>query len=97
MDYSRKLLLLALPFICQNALAEKLMTKAQYMDYSVQYRCIELKHHGDMDKKETALIKLDEAYNLNDDNFDAFDELITEYERDSTLLETVAERVKSEC
>jgi len=79
------------------AVAEPVMSKAQYADYSVQYRCIELKLHDDLEKKEQALIKLDDKFGLHEDNFDAFDELITEYERDEALLESVNLRAKNEC
>ncbi len=79
------------------ASAEPVMDKAQYADYSVKYRCIEQRLHNDLEKKEEALISLDDEYGLHEDNFDAFDELITEYERDESLLESVGERAKTEC
>ena len=73
------------------------MTKAQYADYSVLYQCAEINFHQDLTKKESELIRIEEKFGLNDDNFDAFDELITEYERDDTLLDTVRERITKEC
>ncbi len=73
------------------------MTAKQYEDYSVRYQCILIRYHDDLEKKEAALVKLDADYNLNDDNFDAFDELASEYERDQDLLDEVRARVAEEC
>jgi len=77
--------------------AEAIMTKAQYADYSVQYQCADINFHNDMEKKEAELIRIENSFGLNDDNFDAFDELITEYERDDALLDSVRSRTKTEC
>lgn len=77
--------------------APPVMTKAQYADYSVQYRCIQQNYHDDLDKKEAELIKLEEQFGLNDDNFDAFDELVTEYERDAAMLDSITERAREAC
>ena len=74
-----------------------LMTKAQYADYSVQYQCADINFHNDMEKKEAELIRIENSFGLNDDNFDAFDELITEYERDDVLLDSIRTRTKTEC
>jgi len=79
------------------ALAEPVMTKAEYADYSVAYRCIEQRFHDNLDKKEEALVALDEKFGLNDDNFDDFDDLITEYERDALLLDSINQRAQTEC
>lgn len=78
-------------------MADTIMTKAQYADYSVQYQCADINFHDDIEKKETELIRIEDSYGLNDDNFDAFDELITEYERDDTLLDQIRARTKTEC
>ncbi len=77
--------------------AEPLMTKAQYEDYSVRYQCIEMEHVHDLNAKEEALIALEQKYNLSDDTFDAFDELVSEYERDDELLDRIITRVREEC
>jgi len=77
--------------------SEPLMSKAQYEQYSVLYRCAQIQHHDDLDKQESELIAIEKKFGLNDDNFDAFDELITEYERDEALLERIRVRVKKEC
>lgn len=73
------------------------MTKAQYADYSVQYQCADINFHNDMNKKEAELIRIENSFGLNDDNFDAFDDLITKYERDDALLDTIRSRSKTEC
>jgi hypothetical protein len=83
-------------FSCQSW-AEALMTKAQYADYSVQYQCADINFHNDMEKKEAELIRIENSFGLNDDNFDAFDELITEYERDDALLNSIRSRTNTEC
>lgn len=89
---------LMLGFISATAVhAEPLMTKAQYQDYSVQYRCAEKRFHDDLNKKEAELVRIENDFGLNDDNFDEFDELVTEYERDDTLLDEVNRRVETEC
>ena len=89
--------LVALFMTASNANAEPLMTKSQYADYSVQYRCAEQLYHHDLTKKEEELIRIEDAFGLNDDNFDEFDELITEYERDDSLLDSIALRAQTEC
>lgn len=76
---------------------EPFMSAKQYENYSVRYQCILNRFHDDLDKKEQALIKLDNDFGLNDDNFDAFDELASEYERDQDLLDEVRARVSEEC
>lgn len=77
--------------------ADPIMSKSEYEDYSVKYRCIEVQHVQDIEAKETALSELEAKYNLNDDNYDAFDELIREYEQDGTLLNNIRDRVQKEC
>ena len=92
-----KMLSISLVVFSTQSWAAPLMTKAQYADYSVLYQCAEINFHNDLVKKEVELIRIEDSYGLNDDNFDAFDELITEYERDDGLLDTVRERTKTEC
>ncbi|MDX1450993.1 MAG: hypothetical protein R3183_00445 [Oleiphilaceae bacterium] len=76
---------------------EPFMSAKQYEDYSVRYQCILNRFHDDLEKKEEALVKLDEDFGLNEDNFDAFDELASEYERDQDLLDEVRARVAETC
>lgn len=83
--------------LSSSAWSEPLMTKEKYIEYSVQYRCINQKFHDDLSKKEDALIQLDDTFGLNDDNFDAFDELVTEYERDAQVLDTIIARTREQC
>jgi len=90
-------LCLSLVVLSSQIQAAPLMTKTQYADYSVQYQCANLKFHNDLEKKETELIRIEKQFGLNDDNFDAFDELITEYERDSSLLDSIRDRTSKEC
>ncbi len=80
-----------------SAFASPLMSKAQFEDYSVSYQCINIKFHDDLDKREGQLISLEEKFGLNDDNFDAFDELITKYENDEALLNRIRQRVSQSC
>lgn len=80
-----------------NSLAAPLMSKEQYINYAVQYRCINHEYHDDLNKKEEELIRLDEKFGLNDDNFDAFDELVTEYERDAQVLDQIITRAREQC
>ncbi len=89
--------LLFLLFVIPSAWAEPLLSKAQYEDYSVLYQCAQLKYHDDLNKKESELLKIEEKFGINDDNFDEFDELITEYEEDEALLERIRVRVSKEC
>ncbi|KZY62623.1 hypothetical protein A3740_03845 [Oleiphilus sp. HI0068] len=88
---------IAITLFSPNSFANPLMSKEQYADYSVRYQCAEILFHNNLQKKEAELIKIEDQYGLTDDNFDAFDELITEYERDDTLLDTVRERITKEC
>jgi len=88
---------ISLMILSSQAWADALMTKAQYADYSVQYQCADLNFHNDMEKKEAELIRIENSFGLNDDNFDDFDELITEYERDDALLDSIRNRAKTEC
>ena len=73
------------------------MTKNQFANYSVLYQCAEILFHTDLEKKEAELIRIEEVFGLNDDNFDEFDELITEYERDDSLLDAIRGRAATEC
>lgn len=77
--------------------AEPFMSKAEYADYSVRYQCAELNFHNNLDKKEQELVKLEEDFGINDETFDAFDELIPEFERDDDLLDRIRNRVQNEC
>jgi hypothetical protein len=88
---------LSLMVLSSQSWADALMTKDQYADYSVQYQCADINFHDDMGKKEAELLRIENSFGLNDDNFDAFDELITEYERDDTLLDKIRSRAKTEC
>ena len=88
---------LSLMVLSSQSWADAIMTKAQYANYSVQYQCANINFHSDMEKKEAELVRIENSFGLNDDNFDAFDELITEYERDDALLDTIRSRTKTEC
>lgn len=77
--------------------AAPFMNKSQFADYSVRYQCAELQYHNDLDKKEKVIIKLEEEFGINDETFDAFDELIPEFERDDDLLDSIRGRVNKEC
>ena len=83
--------------ISSNAFAEPFISKAQYEDYSVRYQCAELRYHDDLAKKEALILKLEEDFGITEDTFDAFDELIPVYEKDSNLLNNVRDRVNKEC
>lgn len=73
------------------------MSKAQFADYSVRYQCAELKFHDDLAKKEQILMALEKDFGINDETFDAFDELIPEFEKDDDLLDSIRDRVQKEC
>jgi hypothetical protein len=51
----------------------------------------------DLKAKEAALSELEQAFHLNEDNFEEFDQLITEYERDDQLLDRIRSRVLTDC
>jgi len=89
--------ILSIAAVSLQAWAQPLMSKSEYADYSVLYQCAEIKFHQDLEKKENELIRIEEEFNLNDDNFDIFDELITAYERDDELLDNIRERVSKGC
>lgn len=80
-----------------SVFASPVMTKAQYADYSVLYRCAEQKFHDDLEKKEAELIRIEDKFGLTDDNFDEFDELVTLYEKDDKYLEKISLRAQVEC
>jgi hypothetical protein len=93
-----RILFLSLLFPLSTALqAAPLMSKAEYEDYSVKYQCIQLRHVRDLKAKEAALSELEQAFHLNEDNFEEFDQLITEYERDDQLLDRIRSRVLTDC
>lgn len=77
--------------------ADELMTKAQYADYSVRYQCAQLRHHDDLTKQGEAILKIENDFGLNEDNFEAFDELVQTYEKDDALLDEIRARVSKEC
>jgi len=89
--------ILSIAVVSLQAWAQALMSKSEYADYSVLYQCAEIKFHQDLGKKEDELIRIEAKFNLNDDNFEIFDDLITEYERDDSLLDNIRERVSKEC
>lgn len=90
-------ILLSSTLFINKALAEPFMTKSQYEDYSVRYQCAELQHYNDLAKKEEVILKLEEDFNITDDTFEALDELIPLYEKDSNLLDNVRARVNKGC
>ena len=92
-----KTLSISLLLITSAVSAEPFMSKAQYSDYSVLYQCANIKFHDDLEQKEDALMTIENRFGINDDTFDAFDELITEYERDDALLDTIRGRAATEC
>ncbi len=79
------------------AMANELMSKAQYADYSVRYQCAQLKHNDDFAKKEEAILAIEDDFGLTEDNFEAFDELVQNYEQDNALLDDIRARVTKEC
>ena len=89
--------MLSIILISSYVSAEPLMSKPQYADYSVLYQCAGINFHQDLAKKEDELIRIENKFGLTDDNFDAFDDLVTEYERDDELLNNIRERVITEC
>jgi hypothetical protein len=90
-------LAILLSALSTHSTANELMSKAQYADYSVLYQCAEISFHDDLNKKEAELIRIEDKYGLTDDNFDDFDDLVTSYERDDNLLDTIRDRVSKEC
>lgn len=80
-----------------HAQANELMTKPQYADYSVRYQCAQLRFNHDLAKQEQEILEIEAEFGLNDDNFEAFDELVQAYERDDTLLDEIRSRVTKEC
>ena len=91
------ILVISSALISSHSYAEPFMNKAQYADYSVRYQCAELQYHDNLEKKEQIIIKLEEEFGINDETFDAFDELIPELERDDDLLDRIRARVNKEC
>lgn len=77
--------------------ANELMTKAQYADYSVRYQCTQLRFHDDLSKQGEEILKIENDFGLNEDNFEAFDELVQAYEKDDALLDEIRARVSKEC
>lgn len=77
--------------------ANELMSKQQYTDYSVRYQCAKLRFHDDLAKQEQEIMNIDTDFGLTDENFEAFDELVQEYEKDNNLLDEIREKVSKEC
>jgi hypothetical protein len=80
-----------------GANANELMSKSQYADYSVRYQCVQLRFHDDLTKQGEEIVKIESDFGLNEDNFEAFDELVQAYEKDDTLLDDIRARVSKEC
>jgi hypothetical protein len=80
-----------------NVHANELMSKAQYADYSVRYQCAQLRFHDDLAKQGEEIVKIETDFGLNEDNFEAFDELVQAYEKDDALLDDIRARVSKEC
>lgn len=83
--------------IAPTAWAAPLMTKAQYEDYSVLFLCTGIKTYGDLSAKNAEQSSIDAKFGVNDDNYEAFEKLIVEYEQDGELLERIRDRLNKEC
>jgi len=79
------------------SLSNELMSKEQYTDYSVRYQCAKLRFHDDLAKQEQEILNLETDFGLTDENFEAFDELVQQYEKDNDLLDDIRARVTKEC
>ena len=89
--------LFSMLLLSSNGQANELMSKAQYADYSVRYQCAQLRFHDDFAKKEQEIMNIETDFDLTDENFEAFDELVQEYEKDNDLLDAIRARVTKEC
>lgn len=76
---------------------DPIMTKDQFEDFTVKYRCIEIQHERDIGATETALAELQAQYGLNETNYDAFGELSETYQKDNSLQNRIRERVMTQC
>jgi hypothetical protein len=80
-----------------NVQANELMSKAQYADYSVRYQCAKLRFHDDLVKQEQEILNLETDFDIGEENFEAFDEMVQTYEKDDALLDEIRARVSKEC
>ena len=83
--------------VASTAWANPVMTKKQYEDYSVLYHCMEIKGFESLDAKNAEQLRIDKMFGLTDDNYESFEQLITEYEADADLLERIRVRANKEC
>jgi hypothetical protein len=94
----KKLLLLTIAFSFSSAVtADELMSEAQFVDYSARQHCINQDLWDQPDKQNEQLFALEKEFGITDENFDAVDALIMDYQQDSQLRGQVEAKVKTLC
>ena len=79
------------------ALAEPLMTRDQYIEYSAKQHCINQQYWDQPDKQGSELNALDKSMGIGEDDYAALDDMAMEYDMDPTVQEEVEAKARKMC
>lgn len=79
------------------AMADPLMSRDQYIEYSVKQHCINQQYWDQPDKQNAELNALDTAMGIGEDDYDALDALAMEFDMDATIQEAVELKAREAC
>lgn len=73
------------------------MSQDQYVDYSAQLHCLNQQYWDQPDKLEQALIKLEDKFDIGEQDFNALDALTAQYNGNSAVQSAIEARIHSLC
>ena len=77
--------------------ANELMNADQFVDYSARQHCINQQFWDQPEKQDSELMALEKEMGITDDNFDAVDALMMQYQQQSDLQAKVEAKVNTLC
>lgn len=79
------------------ASAAPLLTKAQYIDYQAEAKCIDQQFWDDPDQQEKRRNALDKRFGIKDSDIEKLDELAMELDADPVVLEAIDLKMAEMC
>lgn len=79
------------------AMADPLMSRDQYIEYSAKQHCINQQYWDQPDKQNAELTALDTAMGIGEDDYDALDALAMELDMDASVQEAVELKAREAC
>ena len=92
----RKTLLTALCLLATSAHADTLAPD-QYVDYASQLHCLNQQYWDDPVKLDDEIGKVEAAFGIDPDDFDAADALAARYDTDAEVQAAVEEKARELC